>query len=68
MTAIRPASMTSNGGAWTLAPSSAALAAVSSASATVTYEFHEGGTPASRCCWGWGEIAPTHLPSMAAIE
>ena len=68
MTAMRPAFMTSNGGACTLAPSSAAFAAVASASATVMYEFHAGGTPASRCCWGWGEIAPTHRPSSAAIE
>jgi hypothetical protein len=68
ITAIRPASMTSNGGACTLAPSSAAFAAASSALSTVTYEFHIGGTPASRCCCCCGEIAATFLPPSRIIE
>ena len=47
---MRPALITSNGGACTFAPSSFARSATASALSTETYEFHTGGTPASRCC------------------
>ena len=42
---MRPASITSNGGANTFAPSSCARFAASSALATVTYAFQCGGAP-----------------------
>ena len=45
---MRPASMTSNGGANTFAPSDSAFFADSSTLATVTYEFQCGGAPLCR--------------------
>ena len=68
ITAIRPASITSNAGACTVAPSSLARSAAASALSTVTYEFQAGGMPISRCCWGCGEIAATSLPFFRIIE
>ncbi len=65
---MRPPSITSNGGACTFAPSSFARSATASALSTDTYEFHSGGTPASRCCSGCGAIAATGLPSISCIE
>ena len=41
---------------------------VASALSTVTYEFHNGGTPASRCACGCGEIAATGWPATIIIE
>ncbi len=58
----------SNGGPTTVPPSSLALAAVSSALSTETYEFQVGGAPWSRIISGCGAIAATSLPSMRAIE
>ena len=44
---MRPASITSNGGAITVPPAAATLAVVASTSSTLTYEFQCGGTPAA---------------------
>ena len=68
ITAIRPTSMTSNGGACTVAPSWPAFSAAASALSTVTYEFQAGGTPASRCCGGCGATAATSFPFMRINE
>src|SRR2546425_11519352 len=64
ITAIRPASMTSNGGAMTEPPAPGTCAAVASTSVTVTYEFQCGGTPGI----GRGATAATAFPFFKAIE
>ena len=46
---MRPASITSNGGAITVPPAPGTCDAVASTSVTVTYEFQCGGTPAAAC-------------------
>jgi hypothetical protein len=59
---MRPASRTSNGSAITVAPSSAARAAASSALSTVTYAFHAGGMPSCAA-----DNAAAFLPSLRSI-
>ncbi len=54
ITAMRPASITSKGSANRVPPSSRTLAAVASASSTVTYAFQAGGWPS---CWTVAECA-----------
>ena len=61
--AIRPASITSNGSIATVPPLSAAARAASSALVTVTYEFQAGGWPS--CCTA--DSAPTYLPPLSSI-
>ena len=68
ITPMRPASITSNAGACTVPPSSPARSAAASALATVMYDCHAGGAPASRWGCGWGAIAATSLPPRRCIE
>ena len=65
MTAIRPASRTSNGSLSTTPPASRALAAVSSALSTQMYVFHSaiGGAPS-----GIAPTAATSPPRMRPMK
>src|SRR5919206_126053 len=65
-TAMRPASMTSNGGAMTLPPADSTSATVPSRSLTVMYEFQCGGMPSGP--GGMPVIAATSRPRNLAIE
>src|SRR3954468_5816234 len=67
-TAIRPASITSNGGTCREPPASSTSLAVASTSATVMYICQCGGTPAAACSGCCGAIAATVSPFSVAIE
>ena len=64
ITAMRPASITSNAAIFTVPPAPGTCAAVASTSVTVTYVFQCGGTSGI----GSGAIAATLFPFLFASE